>query len=47
MAEKPVKKTTHRVLKEFTLDKPYLPTNTIELEDGKVKQKLIVNKFIK
>jgi len=45
--KKPIKKTSHKVLKEFTLDKKYFPSNTIELEDGKVKETLISNKFIK
>ncbi len=44
---KPVKKTTYKVLKRFTLDKEYFPTNKIELEDGKVTEKLISNKIIK
>jgi hypothetical protein len=36
-----------RVIKEFTLDKLYKVGNPIELPNGKTKDNLISNKFIK
>ena len=39
-------KTVHKVKKEFTLDKFYGVGSTIELSDGKLKTKLLTNKFI-
>lgn len=43
---KAVKKTEYKVKKEFTLDKLYKPGSTVLLEEGKVKETLIANKFI-
>ena len=37
----------YKVLKEFTLDKLYKVGNSIELLNGKTKDVLISNKFIK
>lgn len=42
----PKQKTEHKVRKEFTLDKLYMPGSKILLEDGKIKETLISNKFI-
>lgn len=42
----PKQKTEHKVRKEFTLDKLYMPGSKILLEDGKIKDTLISNKFI-
>lgn len=43
---KVAKKKEYKVRKEFTLDKLYMPGSTILLEEGKVKEALISNKFI-
>jgi len=43
---KTVEKKEYKVKKEFTLDKLYNPGNKILLEEGKLKEKLIFNKFI-
>jgi len=43
---KQVSKKEYKVKKEFTLDKLYKPGNTVLLEEGKVKETLISNKFI-
>jgi len=43
--KKAVKKE-YKVKKEFTLDKLYKPGNTVLLEEGELKEKLISNKFI-
>tara|TARA_R110000782_G_C14572708_1_gene387578 strand:+ start:320 stop:475 length:156 start_codon:yes stop_codon:yes gene_type:complete len=45
--EKPVKKETYQVVKEFTLDKVYKIKDSIELPKGELKDVLITNKFIK
>lgn len=42
----PKQKTEHKVKKEFTLDKLYKPGGYVSLEEGKVKEALIFNKFI-
>ena len=39
-------KTFHKVKKEFTLDKLYGVGSVIELSEGKLKTKLLTNKFI-
>ena len=44
---KPVKTSKHIVLKDFTLDKLYKRSETIELADGKAKKELIKHKYIK
>lgn len=44
--EKAAKKKEHKVKKEFTLDKLYKPGNIVLLEEGKIKESLISNKFI-
>lgn len=36
----------YKVKKEFTLDKLYKPGSTVLLEEGKIKETLISNKFI-
>ncbi len=36
-----------KVLKEFTLDKPYYPSDDFESADSKVINFLLTNKFIK
>lgn len=43
---KDVSVTSHKVKKEFILDKRYPTGSTIYLPDGKLKEKLISNKFI-
>jgi len=47
MAEKEIKVNKYRVIKEFTLDKLYRVGSQIELSNGKIKETLISNKFIK
>jgi len=47
MAEKEIKTKKYKVLKEFTLDKLYKVGSSIELPNGKTKDNLISNKFIK
>ena len=47
MAEKEIKTKKYKVLKEFTLDKLYKVGSPIELPNGKTKDNLISNKFIK
>lgn len=44
-AKKAVKKE-YKVKKEFTLDKLYKPGSVVLLEEGKIKESLISNKFI-
>lgn len=44
---KPVKTAKYKVLKEFTFDKLYKVGNSIELPNGKTKNELISNNFIK
>ena len=44
---KPVKTQAYKVRKEFTLDKLYKVGHSIELPNGKTKDKLISNNFIK
>lgn len=39
-------KKEYKVKKEFTLDKLYKPGSTVLLEEGKIKESLISNKFI-
>jgi len=46
VTEKVAKKKEYKVKKEFTLDKPYKPGSFVLLEEGKVKETLISNKFI-
>jgi len=43
---KAVEKKEYKVKKEFTLDKLYRPGSIVLLEEGKVKEALISNKFI-
>jgi len=43
---KTAKKLPYKVKKEFTLDKLYKPGSEVLLEEGKVKETLISNKFI-
>ena len=43
---KVAEKKEYKVKKEFTYDKLYMPGNKILLEEGKLKDKLISNKFI-
>lgn len=44
--EKVAKKKEYKVKQEFTLDKLYKPGSIVLLEEGKVKETLIFNKFI-
>ena len=41
-----IEKKTYKVKKEFTLDKLYSIGSQIELPEGKIKETLILNKFI-
>jgi hypothetical protein len=43
---KAIEKKQYKVKKEFTLDKLYKNGSIILLEDGKLKETLIINKFI-
>jgi len=44
---KQLKTQKYKVAKQFTLDKPYKVGGEIELSNGKLKETLISNKFIK
>lgn len=46
VAEKVTKKKEYKVKREFTLDKLYKPGSIVLLEEGKLKDVLISNKFI-
>lgn len=43
---KAVEKKEYKVKVKFTYDKLYMPGDKILLEEGKLKEKLIFNKFI-
>ena len=45
--KKEIQLKEYTVIKAFTLDKMYKVGSKISLPDGKIKEKLISNKFIK